>query len=282
MSLTLIQYHVHTVLLNDIRIGGVQSVTVGKTFDTTTVTQKGLPTNIKQFYKKPNVTLNFNKFISDGHPAIFSGFNLSSMLYTTPPSSYMLEIGIVGGSGLKFSGVLLNSLSYNFTNQGNFTEEVGMIGHISSTTTSIAQPAEEAGIIKRRKDFNKAIAIPNEIAGSTLLSVTASLNINYGEFPTYGNFYTVNNKYITYPVDVSCSYEVLDREYTQSRIDNIGNVISDIISYNNIQIGGVPSIDLGSKNYLSNLDRSGGDAGNNDYSILRYTYKNNDNYFTVS
>lgn len=282
MSLTLIQYHVHTVLLNGSRVGGVQSVTVGKSFDTTTVTQKGLPTNIKQFYKKPSVTLNFSKFISDGHPATFSGFNLSSILYTTPPTPYTLEIGVVGGSGLLFSGVLLNSLSYNFTNQGNFTEEVGMIGHVSATTASIAAPAEETGIVKRRRDFNKAIAIPSEIAGSTLLSVTASVNINYGEFPAYGNFYTTNNKYISYPVDISCSYEVLDREYNQTRIDNVGNIVSDALTYNSIQIGGVPSINLGSQNYLSNLDRSGGDAGNSDYSILRYTYKNNNNYFTVS
>ena len=121
-----------------------------------------------------------------------------------------------------------------------------------------------------------------------MLSVSASMNINYGEIPTFGGLYTYKNKYMTYPVDISCTYEVLDREYAQSRVDYTGSdpdtIIDDDLEsyYRVISIGGVPAINLGEKNFLTNIDRSGGDAGNSDYSIYRYTYKNNDNSFSIS
>lgn len=288
MPLILTQYFVHTLLIDSQRVGGVQSVTIGKSYDQTTIIGKGSPVATKNFYKKPQLTISFTKFISDGHSSFLSGFNIRNEIYKTPPEKYDIEIGIVGGTGLKFIDTVLSSVTYNFTNQGDFTEDLTFTGHVSETTSSIAQPAVEYGQTKRRQDFNKAVALPAEIPGSTLLSVSASMNINYGEIPTFGGFYTYKNKYITYPVDISCTYEVLDREYAQSRVDYTGSdpdtIIDDDLEsyYRVISIGGVPAINLGEKNFLTNIDRSGGDAGNSDYSIYRYTYKNNDNSFSIS
>ena len=288
MALILTQYFVHTLLIDGQRVGGVQSVTVGKSFDQTSIIAKGLPTSTKNFYKKPQLTISFTKFMSDGHSSFLSGFDIKNEIYKAPPTTYDIEIGIVGGVGLKFIDTVLTSVTYNFTNQGDFTEDLSFLGHVSETTSSISAPTVEYGQTKRRQDFNKAVALPDELPGSTLLSVSTSMNINYGEIPTFGGFYTYKNKYISYPVDISCVYEVLDREYEQSRVDYTGSAEDKIIEddletyYRTISIGGVPAINLGEKNFLTNVDRSGGDAGNSDYSIYRYTYKNNDNSFSIS
>lgn len=285
MSLKLIQYFIHTLKINSQRVGGVQSVTVGKSFNTTNITGKGLPTNVKNFYQKPELSISFTKFMSDDYSSFLSGFDIRNEIYKTPPEKYDIEIGIVGGGGLKFVNTVLGGVTYNFTNQGDFTEELSFIGHVSEAISSIAAPAVEYGQTKRRQHFIKA-NIPSEIPSSTLLSVTASMNINYGTIPTFGKFYTHKNKYITYPVDISCTYEVLDKGYSQARSDYTGSneetIINDEVSYRSIVISGVPSVNLGDKNILTNVDRNGGDAGNNDYSIYRYTYKNNDNSFSVS
>lgn len=286
MSIILIQYNVHTVLLDGNIVGGVQTVNVSKSFDTSTIVTKGGPTTTKNFYKKPTLNISFSKFISDGHGSAISGFNLEDELYTTPPTAHEIKIGVVGGGGLKFVDTVFTGVTYTFTNQGFFTEELNYTGHVSEAIASISAPTVEEGIVKRRQDFNKSVALPSELTSSTLLSVQASLNINYGEVPSFGRFYTIKNKYMTYPVDVSCVYEVLDRGYSQSRSDYTltsgDNLINDEVTDRVISIGGVPEIDLGSKNFLSNVERNGGDAGNSDYSIFKFTYKNNNNSFTVS
>lgn len=284
MSLKLIQYHVHTVLVDGNRVGGVQNVTVGKSFDMSTVITKGLPTTTKNFYKKPNLTISFAKFISDGHGALLSGFNIANEIYKTPPTTYDIEIGVVGGGGFKFIDTVLTNLTYNFNNEGDFTEELTFAGHVSEQKSSIAAPAVEYGQTRRRQDFNKAVSLPSEIpSASILLSVSASIGINYGEIPTFGGFYTAKNKYISYPVDISCDYEILDIGYSQSRTDYTNDdLINDQIDYRAITIGGIPTINLGDKNILTAIDRSGGEAGQGGYSTLRYTYKNNNNSFSIS
>jgi hypothetical protein len=290
MPLILIQYNVHTVLLDGNKVGGVQTVNVTKSFDSTSIVGKGNPTTVKNFYKKPNLNISFTKFISDDYSSALSGFNIRNKIYLTPPETHEIKIGVIGGGGYKFVDTVFAGVTYTFTNQGFFTEELNYIGHVSEAIASVSAPAVQEGIVKRRQDFDKNVARPAELTSSTLLSVQASLNINYGEVPSYGRFYTARNKYITYPVDISCAYEILDREYSQSRVDysteSIGgvnyNLINDEVTYRTISIGGVPTIDLGSKNFLANIERNGGDAGNSDYSILKFTYKNNDNSFTVS
>lgn len=286
MSLILIQYHVHTVLLDGNTVGGVQTVNIAKSFDTSTIIKKGGPTTTKNFYKKPTLNISFSKFISDDHGSAISGFNLADELYKAPPTTHEIRIGIVGGGGLKFVDTVFTGVTYTFSNQGYFTEELNYTGHVSEAISSISAPTVEEGIVKRRQDFNKSVSLPSELTSSTLLSVQASMNINYGEVPSFGKFYTAQNKYMTYPVDINCVYEVLDKGYSQSRSDYTAvdgkNLINDEVTEQAITIGGVPSINLGNKNFLSNVERNGGDAGNSDYSIFKFTYKNNNNSFTVS
>lgn len=281
----IIQYFVHTLHINGSEVNGVQTAAMSKSFDTTTLVAKGLPTSVDQFYKKPTVSITISKFLpSSGSASILSSFSLPDILYTVPPASYELDIKVIGASGLYFKDAVLSSLSYKYNTQGFFTEDITYTGHVTATSASTADRAANTGIVYRRQDFLKG-TLPSDISGDdVLLSAEVNANINYGEIPTYGRFSTVSNKYITYPVDITCSYEILDLGYKQERIDYLSayNHINDQISYETIIIGGPPQIDLGNKNFLTSVERNGGDAGNNSYATLRYNYKNNNNQFILS
>lgn len=212
---------------------------------------------------------------------------------------------------MKFKDMILKSITYSFRNEGNFTEQLTYEGHmvedfpeLSETNYYTSNPSswpEFTGNVKRRKDFNTAGGkIPKEVAGllfgqneqagksGILLSVEASLNMNYGEIPTFGYFPSVRNKYISLPIDISCTYEVLDKGYkNQNNLFYDGYSVSgysvgDYVEPQSIIIASYPTINLGTGNFLTNIDRSGGDAGQSDYSVYKYTYKNNDGSFTVS
>ena len=300
MSQILVRYFVNSVLLNGSGIHGVQTATLNQSSDTTSIIPKGLPNSIKNFYKKPTVSVSLTKFLSPSVPSIMAGFTLGDKIMTKP-TGYTLAVGVLGGGGFTLTDAVLSSVVFNYTTQGFFTEEVTYTGHlISGNAGGGSEFAGEEDTVYRRQHFT--VSKPAGIPETVLLSVTASLNINYGQIPTYGAFLSLQGKYISFPVDVSCTYEMLDTGGSIST-DNavsisygatgatgsigatgpiITNAVKDAITDRAISISGPPTINLGSKNFLSSIDRSGGDAGQSNYSTVKYTFKNNDNSFTVS
>lgn len=287
MSQILVRYFVNSVLLNGSAIHGVQTATLNQSSDTTSIIPKGLPNSIKNFYKKPTVSVSLTKFLSPTVPSIMTGFTLRDKIMAKP-TGYTLAVGVLGGGGFTLTDAVLSSVVFNYTTQGFFTEEVTYTGHLISGNVGGGSEFEgEEDTVYRRQHFT--VSKPAGIPETVLLSVTASLNINYGQIPTYGALLSLEGKYISFPVDVSCTYEMLDTGGSISTTNAIGatgpiitNSVKDGITDVIISISGPPTINLGSKNFLSSIDRSGGDAGQSNYSIVKYTFKNNDNSFTVS
>ena len=297
----LTRYFTHTVLTNGSQVPGVQSVTLGKTFDMTTIIAKGRPAVSTNFYKVPNFTLSFSRFMADNVAPWNAGFDLSTIAYVKPPSLYDITIGIVGGGSLLCKEFYLKSLGYSFSAEGNFTEQIAFEGATVTTADPISESAVgDAGLnltgnVKRRQHYTLG-GEPAEVqsllsGGHALLSVETSMNLNYGHIPTWGRLYASKNKYISYPVDISCTYEILDRGYAQGNtnyydVDNNplspNYIIDDTVYNRQITVGGYPTIDLGPHNFLVNVDRSGGEAGQGKYSTYKYTYKNTENYFKLS
>jgi hypothetical protein len=300
MSLKLVQYFVHDILINGTAVGGVQNVNISRNLDVNRIIKRGDPTTVKNFYREPNVDISFTKFISDTIGPAFTSFSLTQ----TPPQSFNLQMAIVdtnGLHGLQFDDCLLKSAAYSFKNEGFFTEQLTFNGRLteSGPTGIYSGTTGQQGNVRRRQNYNKSAATnPAEVTSilqggsAALLSIEASFSANYGQVPTYGNFYTTRNKILTYPVDISCTYEILDIGYAQPYSssgtavkisDTLSyNTINDIVNLQQIVINGYPVINLGSNNFLTGLDRSGGDAGQGNYSIYKLTYKNNDGSFTIS
>lgn len=284
MSQTLVRYFVNSASIDGAAVHGVQTATLNRSSDTTTIIPKGLPNGIKNFYKKPTISVSLSKFLSASAPSVMSGFILNNVI-TGVLTGHTLAVGVVGGGGFTLTDAVLSSVVFNFTNQGFFTEEVTYTGHLmSGNSVGGSEFTDEEGIVYRRQHFTSSK--PSGIPETILLSVTASLNINYGQIPTYGGLLSLQGKYISFPVDVSCTYEMLDTGVSTIATNATSvlamGAINDAVSDTAISISGPPTINLGSKNFLSSIDRSGGDAGQNNYSTVKYTFKNNNNSFTVS
>jgi|694.fasta_scaffold142636_3 hypothetical protein len=356
MSLpTVINYSLHSLKVQDSPVSGVQSLTFDETKNVTSISTWGNPFASTNLHKKPNVTVNFVKFIADTSQSLvldsgvnrntqtrqlgkqsgilpYQGINVSPIdiditISPNPTSSSDMSTPSPTGTpvGIKCRDMVLNAISYKFSTDGYFTEECSFAGHsLESGVLKVGDAGyyqynkklEEgnfvphSGTTKRRQNFFLAQA-PREVStllasGAILRSVDVSINFEYGEYPTYGGFYTVANKYVKYPFDISCSFEVLDRGYLkynnkawegllpESGYLNIANAADGKVKTLNtvyrelnnesIQLGisGALTIDLGDNNYLTSSDRSGGEAGQSSYTVYKFTYKNSNNTFTIS
>ena len=351
MSLpTVVNYSLHSLRVQESPVSGVQSLTFDESKNITSISTWGNPFASTNLHKKPNVTVNFVKFIADTVQSIvldsgvniktlarqggkqsgilpYQGLNISPIdidITISPTPDTLNTSPIRNPVGIKCRDMLLNSINYKFSTDGFFTEECAFAGHsLESGVLKVgdagyyqydkksegANFVPHSGTVKRRPTFFLGQA-PKEVStllasGAILRSVDVSINFEYGEYPTYGGFYTVANKYVKYPFDISCSFEVLDRGYLKynnkawdgllpesgylNRANvNDGKVNLDTVyrELNNesieLGISGALTIDLGDNNYLTNSDRSGGEAGQNGYTVYKFTYKNSNNTFTIS
>lgn len=335
----IVNYSLHSLKIQDAPVSGVQSMTFDKQNNVTSISTWGDPFTSANLHKKPNVSVNLTKFIASSVQSIIldSGVNKNTLarhlgkqsgilpymgIHVSPINIDMiiscepntLTINPVRNPiGIRCQDMLLNSINYKFSTDGFFTEECSFTGHsLESGLVNFEKVYEgpsyvpHSGIVKRRQDFFIS-GVPREVAvllasGAILTSAEASINFEYGEYPTYGGFYTVANKYIKYPFDITATFEVLDRTYLTYKNLPFEGLISESgylyrndykinldTVYNELNtesiwfgISGALSINLGNNNYLASSDRSGGEAGQNGYTIYKFTYKNSNNTFTIS
>jgi hypothetical protein len=246
----LIRYDLHTFKLNTIEVSGVQNLSVNQTFDVSTVPTWGNPFAANNFYKRPNVEVSLTKFLSNNVPSLVintgvifnsatSGILPSGGLIISPCSGWVVMYDYTNGynsypSGIELKDLLLSSISYKFGTDNFFTEDLNFQGHsleCSGIPPTSIQPSQKpnhvdgSGTVSRRKDFFIS-GVPKEVAdhmasGHGLLSAEVNISFDYGEVPSYGRFLTVANKYVKYPFDISCSFEVIDRGFTPLKTGNI-------------------------------------------------------------
>jgi hypothetical protein len=344
---TLIRYDLQSLKINNVGVSGIQNISISQTLDATTIPAWGNPFTSKNIYKKPNIEISFSKFISDNVKPLpidgaITGVSKTGSVIPSGrlvPSPLDIDLYIynyqnsenIYPTGIQLKDCLLKSVSYRFQTEGFFTEDISFSSHalLSSGMPNAIKANEDSpsyvahsGNVKRRKDFFVS-GIPPEVSGHlssghALLSVEVTISFDYGEVPSYGRFYTAANKYVRYPIDVSCTFEVLDRGFypvTNNLFQDTGTIpdtyvysgipnpppfsgeirasgnINEVVNsvFENMYTTGILlgikdslTIDLGSNNFLTNRERSGGDAGQNNYSTYRYTYKNTTSEFTLS
>lgn len=287
MTIPLIQYFVHDATINDSRIGGSQSLTISKNMEPSDVAVWGNPSQTRsKFYKKPTVNFSLEKILTDDYGPTFGSFNLAELITKRPVDKYDLGAKIYGGGSIKLVDSVLTGISYSFRNQGWFIENLSFQGVVSEAATAgtsgTGLTREETGIPYQRQHYLGG-TLPSDIVGKTLLGIEINISISYAEISSFGSFPLYENKFVQLPVDISVTYETLDRGYSQSRFDYFSNEFNDEIEYDSISIVTVPvSINLGTKNVLTSVERSGATAGDSDYSIVKYVYRNVGNYFKIT
>jgi hypothetical protein len=325
MSLNpIVQYFNHQLNLNGF-ITATQSITVDQSASARPLVDFGNIKDLKIIRPKPEVRISVSRALSNNQSPLFTTgggdlvtyYGIATGPEGTSAKTYDLEFGInrtfpsnnigkiqAGGTSLKFDKFLLSDARYSFNADSTFAEEqLTFIGHtIEKGSGAISGgSSQDQGDVVRRHHFNKAgSTFPEElqslfISGRAVLrEVSVGFSLNWNQLPHFGEMNTNKFKYLSVPIDISCSITIIDLGFDQSVSNSdivSGQILSDIfftaddfIPNRTITISaGGHTWDLGSKNYLVSRSRKGGDAGSSgSYSIYTYEYKNSDNFLTIS
>jgi len=205
------------------------------------------------------------------------------------------------------SGMYLSSVSFTIPVDGNATEDVTLVGNnkywnsgvVGGANAGFFSSQADAGTmtapaIGRRYKFNSSqsviptgagggIPIPENRTMPYLQSVTVSTDLGreaINELGAMAPYY----RYVTFPVEVTSEFEIIgDKGDQVEGKDFDGQVGCDVV-YKNLQdkpvkivvcgsgINDYLEIDLGSKNKLTSVNYTGGEAGGDNVTIT-YSYQ---------
>lgn len=239
-------------------IRGLQSVGITTNFNLEQVFELGQLAIYQNIENVPDVEITLNKVL-DGYPLIYTlatekgssvGANLVATDASLPgrqnarcdvrlgifPDTQLSASGTSPTSVVTCSGMYVSSVSYSFPIDGNFTEDVTLVGNnkVWSTSTSGAtsgvftnddSPASPVGVARRQYLDMSSCRFPSQIPGvnSTGLVVqqgngqgysthfqNITVNCDFGreainELGTFAPYF----RYVTFPVEVTSEFEVL-------------------------------------------------------------------------
>ena len=200
------------------------------------------------------------------------------------------------------TGMYVSSISYNLVTDGNFTEDITLVGNHKKwgLTTGGGITAFDSGIghdgtiegkkMARRWAFNKgASTLPTGVSGGLPLtnlhinSITVSTNLGRESINELGKR-TPYYRYVSFPVEVTSEIEV-----TASQDDNVNaddfesqtgcsaasasnlidkTIILAVCDINSAgDAGNDYTFDLGSKNKLTSVNYTGGDTGGGNVTV---------------
>lgn len=269
-------------------VHGLQTVGVTTNFNLEQVFEMGQLAIYQNIEGIPQIEVTLNKVL-DGYPLLYvlateTGSDIASGLTATSPDlpgrqnartdlrlSIYPDSGVsadgnpVNGGVVKCQGMYVSSVSYTFPVDGNFTEDVTLVGNdkIWANTGSTGQfednddvPAAASGV-NRRQHLNMTNSrFPTEIPGISSVGVNADAGAGNG-FSTHFQNITVSvdlgreaiqelgsfapyHRYVTFPVSVTSEFAVL-----ATTGDGINATEKGY--YTASTIGGTPTIATGSE-----------------------------------
>lgn len=296
-------------------VGGLQSVGINTTFTLDPVYQLGQLASYYLSEGVPEVEVTLSKVI-DGRMPVYlqacggaGAANKSLAELQNARSTLQLSIFAdvntaatgTAQATVKCTGMYVSSISYNLTNDGNFTEEVTLVGNHKEWSGSAVTTATGISPVAQRWAFNKdASTIPasvNQNGNAVLNSASASVSLGRESIFVLGQR-TPYHRFATFPVEVTSEFQVLAQNsdgVDASEIDSAcsagaeNNLSNETIS---LVICALPAatgpdgttetvisgrknvtIDLGNQNKLTSVNYSGGDTGGGNATIT-YSYRN--------
>jgi hypothetical protein len=300
---------------------GIQSVGITTNFNLEQVYQLGQLELYDNVEEVPDVEVTLNKVLDGTRPVYNLALdgnvaNSSDNLTLTNISDRRCDVALgiwddtrTGASGaaayyVVCTGMYVSSVTYNLASDGNFTEDVTLVGNhkkwglttgggITSFNTGVVDSGDETRKVSRRWSLNKDNSIlpsgsgglPGSFAvGSGLHVNSISLTCNLGreainELGKRSPYY----RYIQFPVEVTSEFEITATQGDQVDADdfdtqtgcaaaaasNLTNKqIKVMICDSNNADGSVDYVfDLGLKNKLTSVNYTGGDTGGGNATI---------------
>lgn len=311
---------------NERVLRGVQSVGLTTNFNLEQVYQLGQLDVYSNVEEVPDVEMTMQKVL-DGTRLLYNtatdgssvggGNNLALTQIGDRRVDVMLGIwedtSTLGASGststyVVTSGAYVSSVSYNFSTDGNFTEDLtlvsnnlkwntspygGMTGFTSGIFNSGANTPETKNIA-RRWSFGTTSVLPTGSGGIPTLGTNNLNNVHLNSVSISCNLgrEAINKlsqrapyyRYVNFPVEVTSEFEVTSLSGAQIDADDYSNVtgcssatnlvdktiVIDICNPNSSAIG--YKFDLGSKNKLTTFNQTGGDTGGGN-STVSYSFQ---------
>jgi hypothetical protein len=315
-------------------VHGLQTLGVTTNFNLEQVFEIGQLAIYQNVEEVPDIEVTLNKVL-DGYPLVYTlatelGSSIGAGLVANNPTipgrqnaRTDMRLSIfpdtnVSASGTSFtdlvcSGMYVSSVSYTFPVDGNFTEDVTLVGNNKvwgGTTTgsfdNTDEPESESGVGRRKYLNMAACRFPTEIPGISS-SGTNNLIGNGSGFATHFQNVTVScdfgreainelgtyapyHRYVTFPVEVTCEFEVtaVTGDMINATEDGyyLGLTGTTIAGPNTPQCSARHNladqeiflescegtrIYLGSKNKLTSVNYTGGDTGGGNVSVT-YSY----------
>lgn len=296
---------------SEVVLNGVQSVGITTNFNLEQVYQLGQLELYDNVEEVPEIEVTLSKVL-DGKQLIYNAVNDG----TTTGSSNNVDLTaladrradvaigiwddtdtITNGTATYYAvctGMYVSSVSYNLVTDGNFTEDVTMVGNhkkwsntagngITSMTGGIGSAAENV-VVARRSSFNRELSKVAEglidKATNHYNNITISANLGRESINELGRrspYY----RYINFPVEVTAEVEVVATSgdgvnaddfatqtgCTAAAASNLGN--EEIKLYVCATTGNAIDymFDLGNKNKLTSVNYAGGDTGGGNATI---------------
>lgn len=289
-------------------VGGLQSVGINTSFTLDPVYQLGQLASYYLSEGVPEVEVTLSKVIDGRMPVYLQacGGNGASgkTLAELQNARATLQLGIFNDkqtaatgtaiATVQCTGMYVSSISYNLTNDGNFTEELTLVGNHKEWTGSAVATATGIAPVAQRWAFNKdASTLPASVGNAAVLnSASASVSLGRESIFVLGQR-APYHRYATFPVEVTSEFQVLaqdsdgvdakeiDSSCSEGAENNLSNeTISLVIcalpaSTGETVISGrkTVTVDLGNQNKLTSVNYSGGDTGGGNATIT-YSYRN--------
>ena len=268
---------------------GVQSVSVGTTFSVEPIKSLGQISAYDSIENSHDVNVTIKRLL-DGSPSIYSiiaakaGASPSMEDIAMAKCSVGISIadddGTTALASMQCTDMYLSSFKYVFSTEGNFEEEVSLIGDNKTWTGGAGNgfKSTNSPIIARRKDFLMGSSIlPTSIpANSNIASISISVNINRENIAQFGSR-TPFFRLPTFPIETVTEISVIakEKDTVETKIDTpCGTIVDSTIAEKiYIAICEGTNIDLGINNKLVSTTYGGGDATGGNVKI-NYTYKN--------
>jgi len=291
-------YASHALSINDTTVQGGQSVSVNTNFNLENVFQLGRLAIYDNVPLDPEVEITVNKVL-DGHPTIFNLATGGGSLVGTANQRSKVELavgkdtdGAIGATAgtpnsIVMTGCYISSLTYTIPVDGNFTEDVTLIGTSKEITNPGAVAAPTAAplgganpAVLRRQNYSSTSTVPNEVQGKRLSQVTISADLGREAIYELGRFEPYH-RFVNFPLEITVAFDVIADDH-----DNVDIDVSQVGQCQNPDLADEQEIVIrlcnsaGAITYTFNLEDkctlqtvaySGGDTGGGNVTIT-YTY----------
>jgi len=212
-------------------VTGAQSVTMNTNFNIEQVFQLGRLAVYDNVVGDPNVEVSITKALDGGsllyNLAVGSGSivntanKVSKVVFSVGEDTAETHNESTAATSITCDPIYLNSLSYNFTVDGDFTEEASFVGLAKTAGTSkLSNPDvgnTDRQTVLRRQNF-QIDGLPVEVSGANVSSVSISADFGRESMYKLGQFKEFH-RYVNFPLEISMDIEVIADSLDGQEID---------------------------------------------------------------